>query len=127
MSKEENKFFYNHKISGLLLELGIPSYNSNNWRLFLDSSKHSLKCVWLHNGNIYAAVPEGHSVCLQEEHNDNKTVIDLLKYHEENWTICVDLKLVNFFLGQQSNHALFAYGTAEQETSIGIWKSSFYV
>ena len=36
-----------------------------------------------------------------EEHNDIKTVIDLLKYHEHNWTICVDLKMVNFLLGQQ--------------------------
>ena len=38
---------------------------------------------------------------LQEEHNEIKTVIDLLKYHEHNWTICVDLKMVNFLLGQQ--------------------------
>ena len=29
------------------------------------------------------------------------TVIDLLKYHEHNWTICVDLKMVNFLLVQQ--------------------------
>ena len=28
-------------------------------------------------------------------------VIDLLKYHEHNWIICVDLKMVSFLLGQQ--------------------------
>ena len=98
---EENKFVYCHNISGLLQELGMPVYHPNDWRLFLDSSKHSLKCVLLHNGNVYAAVPIGHSVYLREEHNDIKTVIDLLKYHEHNWTICVDLKMVNFLLGQQ--------------------------
>ena len=98
---EENKFVYCHNIPGLLQELGIPLYSPNDWRLFLDSCKRSLKCVLLHNGNVYAAVPVGHSVCLREEYNDIKTVIHLLKYHEHNWTICVDLKMVNFLLGQQ--------------------------
>ena len=98
---EENKFVYCHNISGLLQELGMPLYHPNDWRLFLDSSKHSLKCVLLHNGKFYAAVSIGHSVYLREEHNDINTVIDLLKYHEDNWTIWVDLKMVNFLLGQQ--------------------------
>ena len=98
---EENKFVYCHNISGLLQELGMPVYHPNDWRLFLDSSKHSLKCVLLHNGNVCAAVPIGHSVYLREENNEIKTVIDLLKYHEHNWTICMDLKMVNFLLGQQ--------------------------
>lgn len=53
--KEENRFVYGHNISGLLQELGIPLYNPNDWRLILDSSKRSLKCVILHNGNAYAA------------------------------------------------------------------------
>ena len=76
-------------------------YNPNDWRLFLDSSKGSLKYVLLHNGNVYAAVPVGHSVCLRKEHYDIKTVIGLLKYYEHNWIIFVDHKQVNFFLGQQ--------------------------
>ena len=97
---EENNFVYCHNISGLLQELGMPVYHSNDWQSFLDSSKHGLKCVLLHNGNVYAAVLIGHSVYLREKHNDVKAVIDLLKYHEHNWTICVDLKMVNFLLGQ---------------------------
>ena len=36
---------------------------------------------------------------VREEPNDIKTVIDLRKYHEHKWTICVDLKIVNFLLG----------------------------
>ena len=36
--------------------------NPNDWQLFLDSSKRSLKRVLLHNGNVYRAVPIGHSV-----------------------------------------------------------------
>lgn len=34
-------------------------------------------------------------------------VIDFLKYHEHNWIICVDLKMVNFLLGQQHGFTKF--------------------
>ena len=104
---EDNRFVYCNNVAGLLSQLGIASYTPADWRLFLDSSKRSLKCVLLHNGNVYGAVPVGHSVHLREEHNDIKLVIDLLRYHEHNWIICVDLKMVNFLLGQQHGFTKF--------------------
>ena len=45
-------------------------------------------------------MPVGDSVNLQEDYDDMRMVMDLLKYHEHNWIICVDLKMVNFLLGQ---------------------------
>ena len=75
--------------------------------MFLDSSKRSPKCVLLHNGNVYGAVPVGHSAVLKEQHDDIKIVLDLLKYHEHKWIICVDLKMVNFLLGQQRGYTKF--------------------
>ena len=104
---EDKQFVYCHNIPGLLRQLGVTSYNPTEWRLFLDTSKRSLKCILLHNGNVYGAVPVGHSVHLREEHNDIKMVIDLLKYHEHNWIICVDLKMVNVLLGQQKGFTKF--------------------
>ena len=59
---EKNKFVYCHNISSLLQELGMPVYRPNNWRLFLDSFKDSLKCVILYNSNVCATVPIGHCV-----------------------------------------------------------------
>ena len=44
-------------IPGLLLKLGVNEYKPEEWRLFIDSSKRSLKCVLLHNSNIYAPIP----------------------------------------------------------------------
>ena len=41
---------YCNSIQGLLSEMGLPEYNPNEWRMFIDSSKRSLKCVLLHNG-----------------------------------------------------------------------------
>ena len=60
-----------HNIPCLLKELGLSIYNPNEWQIFIDSSKQSLKCV-LQDGNLFGAVPIGRSVCLREEYGDVK-------------------------------------------------------
>ena len=105
--KEEKQLVYCDNVPGLLGELGIPSYNPEEWRRFLDSSKRSLKCVLLHNGNRYGAVPVGPSTVLKKQQDDIRTVVDLLEYHEHSWITCVDLKMVSFLLGQQKGYTKF--------------------
>ena len=73
----------------------------------MDSSKRSLKCVLLHNGNSYGAVPIGHSTVLKKQQQDIRTVMNLLKYHEHNWIICADLKMVSLLLGQQKGYTKY--------------------
>lgn len=94
-------------ISGLLTNIGLLNYQPNEWRLFIDSSKRSLKCVLLHNGNKHGAVPIAHSTKLKEEYQNISFVLEKLKYHDHEWVICVDLKMVNFLLGQQSGYTKF--------------------
>ena len=89
------------------MHMGLKSYDSKEWRLFIDSSKRSLKCVLLHNGNKFAAVPIGHSTSLKEQYQNVKLVLDKIAYFDHNWVICVDLKMVNFLLGQQSGYTKF--------------------
>ena len=55
----------------------------------------------LHNGNLFGAIPIGCSVYLKEKYEQLKVVLDLLKYDDHKWVICVDLKMVNFLLVQQ--------------------------
>lgn len=105
--RSDSGFVYCFNVHGLIEELGIPSYNATEWRLFIDSSKRSLKCVLLHNGNAFGAVPIGHSVYLHEEYEDIKRVIDLLQYHMHKWIICVDLKMVCLLLGQQRGYTKY--------------------
>ena len=88
----------------LRMELGIVHYKANSWRLFTDSSKRSLKCVLLHNTNEYASIPIGHSTTLKEKYEPVKQVLECIKYNQHNWKICVDLKMVNFLLAQQSGY-----------------------
>ena len=94
---------YCKDIKGLLLEMGI-TYVPGDWRLFIDSSKRSMTSVLLHNGNVHGSIPTDHSVELKENHCSVKLVFDSLQYENHNWKICVDLKMVNFLLGQQSGY-----------------------
>ncbi|XP_023252229.1 NACHT, LRR and PYD domains-containing protein 9-like, partial [Seriola lalandi dorsalis] len=64
--------------------------------------ERSLKCVLLHNGNQFASVPLAHSTTLKEKYEAVKYVLEKIRYDQHEWLICVDLKMVNFLLGQQS-------------------------
>ena len=58
---EGKDYVYCSNIYGLIEKLGL-TYDSKDWRSFLDSSKTSFKAVLLHNTNQYAPIPIGHSV-----------------------------------------------------------------
>ena len=91
---------YCKDIDGLMNELGCE-HNPVHWRLFIDSSKTSLKAVLLHNGNIKPSVPVGYSILKKETYNTMKTFLDLLEYPKHNWKICSDLKVASLLLGLQ--------------------------
>ena len=63
--KEEKQLIYSDKVPGIVGQLGISSYNPEEWRVFMDRSKRSLKCVLLPNGNSYGSVPIDHSTVLK--------------------------------------------------------------
>jgi len=66
----------------------------------------SLKCVLLHNVSLYASLPIAHSTKLKEEYDNIKLVLERLCYHDQ-LSICVDLKMVNFLVGQQSGYTKY--------------------
>ena len=72
--------------------------------MLLDSSKRSLKCVLLHNTNMYGSIPIDYSTVLKEKYNAIKQGIEHIYYSRHKWLICVDLKTVNFLLGKQSGY-----------------------
>jgi len=58
-------------IDGLMQTLNI-NHNPPDWRLFVDSSKLSLKAVLLHNGNTLPSISAGHSVHNKESYENMK-------------------------------------------------------
>lgn len=104
---QENNLVFCQDIRGLLIKMGLPEYIPDDWRLFIDSSKRSLKCVLLHNGNKYGSIPLAHSTKMKEEYDTVALVMEKIKFHEHQWIICVDFKMVNFLLGQQSGYTKY--------------------
>lgn len=70
---------YYKDIKEILLEMGV-TYVPGDWRLFIDSSKGSLKCVLLHSESLYGSIPIAHSVELKKNRCNIKLVIDSRRY-----------------------------------------------
>ena len=103
----DGSLVYCTDVSGIVQKLGID-YNAEEWRLFIDSSKRSLKGVLLNNGNKYASIPVAHSVHLNETYENLANVFVKINYSEHNWFICGDLKIITLLLGQQSGYTKFS-------------------
>ena len=89
---------YFHNVAGLFKAMACI-YDPTEWRLFIDSSKASLKCVLLHNGNRYASIPIGHSVHRKETYENMKMLSTKIKYDEHKWMLCGDLNVLSMLLG----------------------------
>ena len=127
--QEYLRFFLYSKGLGVLyrywaafLKLGVPQYEPKDRRLFIDSSKRSLKCVMLHNGNQFTSVPIAHSTTLKENYEAVKYVLEKIGYDQHKWFICVDLKMENFSwdnsLASPSTHVFCACGIVRTVPSI---------
>lgn len=99
---QEGSLVFCNNIPEVVMKLGADNYDSTSWRLFIDSSKRSLKGVLLHNGNTYASVPVAHSVHLKETYENLELLLNKIKYSEYCWQLCGDLKIISMLLGQQS-------------------------
>ena len=93
--KSTSVFLYEEKdlvhctyIAQLLHNLGVPQYQPEDWRMFIDSSKQSLKCVLC-------------TTTLKEKYETVKYMLQKICYDHHEWDICVDLRMVNFLSGQQ--------------------------
>lgn len=104
-SKEGNLVFCNN-VEELIHRFDIK-YDSSEWRLFIDSSKTSLKAVLLHNGNKFASIPIGHSVHMKEDYKDLAIILEKIKYEDHQWMICGDFKILTMLLGQQAGYTKY--------------------
>jgi phosphoglycolate phosphatase-like HAD superfamily hydrolase len=88
---QEDQLVFCTDIRDLLHQLGEKEYGPRTWRLYIDSSKRSLKAVLLHNSNVLASIPLARSTKLSESYETLKLVLEKIKYHEYEWQICGDL------------------------------------
>jgi hypothetical protein len=100
---QEGELVYCSDIQGLMKRFGIH-YKVEKWRLFIDSSKRSLKAVPLNNGNNIDSLPVGLSVHLKETCENFQLLLTKLKYRDHEWMICGDLKVLCVLPGQQAGY-----------------------
>lgn len=103
---EESGLTYCNDVRGLMEKLGYD-YSPDKWRLFIDSSKLSLKAVLLNNGNDLASVPLAHGVHIKETYENIKNLLEKIQYNLHSWKICADLKVVGIILGLQGGYTKY--------------------
>ena len=104
-SMDDSIAFCNN-VASLLAELQLPGDNSQ-WRLFIDSSKLSLKAILLNNGNKFPSVPLAHAVHMKETYDNIKLLLEKINYDEHGWHVCADLKVVAMLTGLQGGYTKF--------------------
>lgn len=78
---EDHNSVYCTNIEGLMSALHLPVHNPINWRLFIDSSKTSLKAVLLHFDNRLSPVPVFYGINTKETYETMKFVLDNIEYN----------------------------------------------
>uniref|UniRef100_A0A1B0DGY2 Uncharacterized protein n=1 Tax=Phlebotomus papatasi TaxID=29031 RepID=A0A1B0DGY2_PHLPP len=78
--------------------------NPEEWRLFIDSSKSSLKAVLLHNGNKLPSTPIVHAVGKKEDYKTLQILLNAIEYSKHNWKICGDFKVIGILMGMKSGY-----------------------
>jgi len=82
-------------------------FNPDQWHLFTDSSKVSLKVVLLHNRNKFPSVPLAHAANMNESYESMELLLGKIKYDEFKWKLCGDLKVVALLLGMQLGYTKY--------------------
>jgi len=104
-SQEDGVVFCNDVCS--VMEVLGHENNPNQWRLFIYSSKMTLKVVLLHNGNRFPSVPLVLAAKMKERYESMKLLLGKIKYDEFKWKLCGDLKVVALLLGMQLRYTKY--------------------
>jgi len=100
---EADGLVYCSNVPDLMKTLNI-SETAGSWRLFIDSSRASLKAVLLHKGNILPSIPIGYSRDLGETYENLQLLLQHVSYPSHQWKICADFKVIGIILGLQSGN-----------------------
>jgi hypothetical protein len=104
-------------------------HKTDEWRLFVDSLKHSLKSVLLHNGNKHPSIPTAYAVHVKETFENMKNLLDKINYNKHCWNVCGDFKIIAILLGMQLGYTKYCYFICEWDSrakdkhySVKQWK-----
>jgi hypothetical protein len=104
--KKEGNLVVCNDVDDLMTALNI-NHKPEEWRLFIDSSKSSLKAVLLHNGNVLPSIPVDYAVNMKESYDNMKLLLYCVNCKKYQWQLCGDLAVVAVLLGLQQGYTKF--------------------
>jgi len=110
-SQEDGVKFCNVVCS--VMEVLGHEYNPDQWRMFINSSKMSLKVVLLHNGNSFPSVPLALPANMKENYENMKLLLGKIKYDEFKLKLCGDVQVVALLLGMQPVYVKYRFFLCE--------------
>jgi len=113
--RKEDDLVFCYDVDGLMNAFGIK-HDPHGWRLFIGSSKLSLKAVLLHNGNQHPSIPVGHAVHMKETNENLRQLLNKLEYSKYGWHICGNLKVVSLLMGLQLGYTKYCYFLCEWDS-----------
>ena len=87
-------------------ELG-NSHKPEEWRLFIDWSKLSLKTVLLHNEKMLPSIPVGYAAHMKVTKENIKHLLQCINYEQYCWQLYGDLKVIAILVGLQPNYTKY--------------------
>lgn len=103
---DDNTFAYCNDIKGIMNAMNFE-YNHEDWRIFIDSSKKSLKAALLYYDNTKNPIPIAYGMNIKESYDSIKLILDSVKYEDHKWRICCDLKVVSLLSGMQTGYVKY--------------------
>jgi len=113
-SQKDGAVFCNDICS--IMEFLSHEYNPDKWRLFIDSSKKSLKVVLLHNGNKFPSVTLAHAANMKESYESMKLRLGKINFDELKWKLRGDLKVVELLLSVQLGYTIYCCFVCEWDS-----------
>jgi len=96
--------------------MDVLEHKTTEWRLFINSSKTSLKAVLLHIGKKFPYVPIAYATNLKEAYENLKILLEKIQYDKYCWTICCDLKVIALLMGKQIGYTKFCFFLCEWDS-----------
>jgi len=82
-------------------------HSPEQWRLFIDASKTSLKAVLLHNGNKLPSIPVAYAPSTKETYTTMNNILVEVDYKKYQWEVCADFKVIAVLLGLQAGYTKY--------------------
>jgi hypothetical protein len=83
-------------------------HSPEQWRLFIDASKTSLKAVLLHNGNKLPSIPVAYAPSTKETYTTMNDILVEVDYKKYQWEVGGDFKVTAVLLGLQAGYTKYS-------------------